>query len=155
MNALLLQSSRKISEIMQIPLIQENQPCSQFPHPSGNGERSVSYTHLATNVYNNLTEVSYALLPTIRIRLRTIAKSVPFESTSSEFQSRTKGIRPKTKIVMICLLYTSFHSYTGVPYGDLHDNLCFLVVLTFALLPKLDCPYACLLYTSCRALKIA
>lgn len=42
-----------------------------------------------------------ALLPTIRIRLRNIAKSVPFESTSSEFQSRTKGIRPKTKIVMI------------------------------------------------------
>ncbi|HCR2861500.1 TPA: group II intron reverse transcriptase/maturase, partial [Enterococcus faecium] len=34
-------------------------------------------------------------------RLRNIAKSVPFESTSSEFQSRTKGIRPKTKIVMI------------------------------------------------------
>ena len=64
----------------------------------------VSYTHLDVykrQVYNNLTEVSYALLPTIRIRLRNIAKSVPFESTSSEFQSRTKGIRPKTKIVMI------------------------------------------------------
>jgi len=39
MNALLLQSSRKISDIMQIPLIQENQPCSQFPHTSGNGDR--------------------------------------------------------------------------------------------------------------------
>ena len=60
-----------------------------------------NYYCIATNVYNNLTEVSYALLPTIRIRLRNIAKSVPFESTSSEFQSRTKGIRPKTKIVMI------------------------------------------------------
>ena len=60
-----------------------------------------NYYCIATNVYNNLTEVSYALLPTIRIRLRNIAKSVPFESTSSEFQSKTKGIRPKTKIVMI------------------------------------------------------
>ena len=39
MNALLLQSSQKISDIMQIPLMQENQPCSQFPHPSGNGDR--------------------------------------------------------------------------------------------------------------------
>jgi Retron-type reverse transcriptase len=60
-----------------------------------------NYYRIATNVYNNLTEVSYALLPTIRIRLRNIAKSVPFETTSSEFQSRTKGIRPKTKIVTI------------------------------------------------------
>ena len=34
MNALLLQSSQKISDIMQ-----ENQPCSQLPHPSGNGDR--------------------------------------------------------------------------------------------------------------------
>ena len=39
MNALLLQSSRKISETMQIPFMQENQPCSLFPHPSGNGDR--------------------------------------------------------------------------------------------------------------------
>ena len=39
MNALLLQSSRKISDIMQIPLIQESQLYSQLPHPSGNGDR--------------------------------------------------------------------------------------------------------------------
>ena len=39
MNALLLQSSRKISEIMQIPLMQESQLYSQLPHPSGNGDR--------------------------------------------------------------------------------------------------------------------
>ena len=39
MNALLLQSSRKISETMQIPLIQESQLYSQLPHPSGNGDR--------------------------------------------------------------------------------------------------------------------
>ena len=39
MNALLLQSSQKISDIMQIPLMQENQPCSQLPHLSGNGDR--------------------------------------------------------------------------------------------------------------------
>ena len=34
MNALLLQSSQKISDIMQ-----ENQPCSLLPYPSGNGDR--------------------------------------------------------------------------------------------------------------------
>ena len=39
MNALLLQSSRKISDIMQIPLIQESQLCSLLSHPSGNGDR--------------------------------------------------------------------------------------------------------------------
>ena len=39
MNALLLQSRQKISEIVQIPLIQKNQPCSQLPHPSGNGDK--------------------------------------------------------------------------------------------------------------------
>ena len=39
MNVLLLQSSQKISETMQIPLIQESQLYSQLPHPSGNGDR--------------------------------------------------------------------------------------------------------------------
>ncbi|WP_262469154.1 hypothetical protein, partial [Clostridioides difficile] len=39
MNALLLQSSQKISDIMQIPPMQENQLYSQLPHPSGNGDR--------------------------------------------------------------------------------------------------------------------
>ena len=39
MNVLLLQSSQKISDIMQIPLMQENQLCSLLPHPSGNGDR--------------------------------------------------------------------------------------------------------------------
>ena len=38
-NALLLQSNRKISDIMQIPPMQENQLYSQLPHPSGNGDR--------------------------------------------------------------------------------------------------------------------
>ena len=39
MNALLLQNSQRIFDIMQIPLMQENQPYSQLPHPSGNGDR--------------------------------------------------------------------------------------------------------------------
>ena len=30
---------KKISKTMQIPFMQENQPCSLFPHPSGNGDR--------------------------------------------------------------------------------------------------------------------
>ena len=37
MNTLLLQNSQKISET--IPFIQEKQPCSLLPYPSGNGDR--------------------------------------------------------------------------------------------------------------------
>ena len=60
-----------------------------------------NYYCIATNVYNNLTEVSYALLPTIRIRLRNIAKSVPFESTSFRISEQDKRNQTKSKIVMI------------------------------------------------------
>lgn len=59
------------------------------------------YYCIATNVYNNLTDVSYALLPTIRIRLRSIAKTILFKNTDYEFQSKTKGIRDNTKIVIL------------------------------------------------------
>lgn len=60
-----------------------------------------NYYCVATNIYNNLTEVSYALLPTARVRFKKIAKLVPFETTSHEFQLKTTGIRPQTKIIMI------------------------------------------------------
>ena len=60
-----------------------------------------NYYCIATNVYNNLTEVSYALLPTIRIRLRNIAKSVPFESYKFRISEQDKRNQTKTKIVMI------------------------------------------------------
>ena len=60
-----------------------------------------NYYCVATNIYNNLTEVSYALLPTTRVRFKKIAKLIPFETTSQDFQMKTTGIRPQTKITMI------------------------------------------------------
>lgn len=60
-----------------------------------------NYYCIATNVYNNLTDVSYALIATIRIRLRSIAKLTQFRNTDYEFQNKTKGIRDNTKIVII------------------------------------------------------
>ena len=60
-----------------------------------------NYYCVATNIYNNLTEVSYALLPTTRVRFKKIAKLIPFETTSQDFQMKTTGIRPQTKINMI------------------------------------------------------
>lgn len=60
-----------------------------------------NYYCAATNIYNNLTEVSYALLPTTRVRFKKIAKLIPFETTSQDFQMKTTGIRPQTKIIMI------------------------------------------------------
>lgn len=60
-----------------------------------------NYYSIATNVYNNLTDVSYALLPTIRIRLRDISKLVSFRETDIEFQRKATGIRDDTKIVKI------------------------------------------------------
>ncbi|HBF8435711.1 TPA: group II intron reverse transcriptase/maturase [Clostridioides difficile] len=60
-----------------------------------------NYYCVSTNIYNNLTEVSYALLPTTRVRFKKIAKLIPFETTSQDFQMKTTGIRPQTKIIMI------------------------------------------------------
>lgn len=60
-----------------------------------------NYYSIATNVYNNLTDVSYALLPTIRIRLRDISKTIPLRETDIEFQRKATGIRDDTKIVKI------------------------------------------------------
>ena len=60
-----------------------------------------NYYCAATNIYNNLTEVSYALLPTTRVRFKKIAKLITFETTSQDFQMKTTGIRPQTKIIMI------------------------------------------------------
>ncbi len=60
-----------------------------------------NYYCIATNIYNNLTDVSYALLPTIRIRLRDVGKTVPFRETDIKFQQKATGIRAETKIVKI------------------------------------------------------
>ena len=48
-----------------------------------------NYYCIATNIYNNLTDVNYALLPTIRIRLRDISKTIPFKETDINFQKQT------------------------------------------------------------------
>ena len=60
-----------------------------------------NYYCIATNIYNNLTDVNYALLPTIRIRLRDISKTIPFKETDINFQKQTMGIQKETKIVTI------------------------------------------------------
>ena len=60
-----------------------------------------NYYCIATNVYNNLTDVNYALLPAIRIRLRSIAKTIPFRETEQDFKEKTTGIQDDTKIVVI------------------------------------------------------
>ena len=60
-----------------------------------------NYYCIATNVYNNLTDVNYALLPTIRIKLRSIAKTIPFKETEQDFKQKTTGICDDTKIVII------------------------------------------------------
>ena len=43
-----------------------------------------NYYCIATNIYNNVTDVNYALLPSTRIRLKVMAKSVPFKTTPEE-----------------------------------------------------------------------
>ncbi len=60
-----------------------------------------NYYCIATNVYNNLTDVNYALLPTIRIRLKNIAKTIPFRETEQDFKQKTTGIQDDTKIVVV------------------------------------------------------
>lgn len=98
-----------------------------------------NYYCIATNVYNNLTDVSYALLPTIRIRLRDISKTIPFKDTTIEFQKKAKGIRADTKIVSIggqtLLPITGVHhrnpmnfsqdisNYTAKGRSKIHNNL--------------------------------
>lgn len=60
-----------------------------------------NYYRIATNVYNNLTEVDYALLRTRNNRLRKKAKIVRFGETPSDFKKKTTGIRDYTKIYRI------------------------------------------------------
>ena len=60
-----------------------------------------NYYCIATNIYNNLTDVNYALIPTIRIKLKYVAKMILFKDTEYEFQKKSKGIRDNTKIVII------------------------------------------------------
>lgn len=60
-----------------------------------------NYYRVATNIYNNLTEVNYAMLPSLRIRLRAIAKVKRFSEMDERFKSKTYGIQSNTKIYTI------------------------------------------------------
>lgn len=60
-----------------------------------------NYYCVATNVYNNLTDVNYALLPTIRIRLKHISHTELFREMNEEFKQKATGIQSDTKIVVI------------------------------------------------------
>lgn len=111
-----------------------------------------NYYCIATNIYNNLTDVSYALLPTIRIRLRDVGKTVPFRETDIEFQQKATGIRDETKIVKIgsetLLPITGVHhkspmnfsqdvtSYTAEGRKKIHHNLETVTETQFEALAK-------------------
>lgn len=60
-----------------------------------------NYYCIATNIYNNLTEVSYAILPSLKILCKGYGSRIEFRDTSSEFKEKTYGIRPDTKIFCI------------------------------------------------------
>lgn len=60
-----------------------------------------NYYRFATNVYNNLTEVDYALLRTKKVRLTNRSKVIRFEETPTNFQKLVKGIKRDSKILKI------------------------------------------------------
>lgn len=111
-----------------------------------------NYYCIATNIYNNLTDVNYALLPTIRIRLRSISKTVPFKDMDIEFQRKAKGIKDKTKIVKIdseaLLPITGVHhrspmnfsqditNYTAKGRAKIHSSLESVTDIQFEALAK-------------------
>ena len=115
-----------------------------------------NYYCIATNIYNNLTDVNYALLPTIRIRLRDISKTIPFKETDINFQKQTMGIQKETKIVTIgdmCLLpLTGVHhrspmnfsqeisNYTSKGREKIHRNLMLITQREFEAIAKMRDP---------------
>lgn len=64
-----------------------------------------NYYCIATNVYNNLTVVDYALLGTRRNRLKKKAKIVEFSETPRAFQKKAVGIRKYKEIYRIMDIY--------------------------------------------------
>jgi RNA-directed DNA polymerase len=60
-----------------------------------------NYYKYATNIYNNITDINYSLLKTIKVRLGKIAKVVKFEKTPIKFRKQCVGIRKYTKIYTI------------------------------------------------------
>lgn len=60
-----------------------------------------NYYSIATNIYNNLTVVNYALLKSTKIRLRSCSKIIEFQETPEQFQKLVKGIRKNTKVFSV------------------------------------------------------
>ncbi|EPY2296318.1 group II intron reverse transcriptase/maturase [Clostridium sporogenes] len=98
-----------------------------------------NYYKIATNIYNNLTEVNYTLMKSTRIRLRNCSKTIRFEETSANFKRLVKGIKKDSKIVSILnipmLPLTEVHhcnpknfsqdicNYTADGRKKIHENL--------------------------------
>lgn len=111
-----------------------------------------NYYCIATNVYNNLTDVSYALLPSIRIRLRDRKKTVKLRDTDIAFQKEATGIKPFTKIPTISkvpmLPITAVHhryplnfsqditNYTPKGREKIHQNLMVVSQEEFRILAR-------------------
>ncbi len=115
-------------------------PCHMAIENYNSAVRGIqNYYCIATNIYNNLTDVNYALLPTIRIRLKDVSKTVPFRDTDIKFQRKAVGIRSETRIVKIgsetLLPITGVHhknpmnfsqditNYTAEGRRKIHNNL--------------------------------
>lgn len=75
-----------------------------------------NYYKYATNIYNNITDVNYALLRTIKGRLVNRSKTIRFDETSISFQKLAKGIRKDSKILKI--MNTPMLPITGVHHKN-------------------------------------
>jgi hypothetical protein len=60
-----------------------------------------NYYRYATTIYMDLTDVKYALLKSIKARLKKNATTVKFSETSVLFRKKTKGIKHNTKIFSV------------------------------------------------------
>lgn len=60
-----------------------------------------NYYKIATNIYNNLTVIRYALLKTTRIRLKSCFKVIRYQDTTNGFKNLVKGILPNTQIYQV------------------------------------------------------
>jgi hypothetical protein len=98
-----------------------------------------NYYKIATNIYENLTEVNYSLIPVTRIRLRNCSKTIKFGSTPKRFQKLIKGVNKDSKVISIqntpMLPITGVHHYSPSNFSQdicdytasgrekIHDNL--------------------------------
>lgn len=60
-----------------------------------------NYYRIATNIYNNLTIVSYTLWKSLRVRLKNCSSIIEFQNIPVIFQKLVMGIRKDTKIYQV------------------------------------------------------